>query len=147
MTARIFMTCPEHPYLLDCDDDHAFQVETAATARALLAAMHPGTATSKVAYVVIDCEIAGCNQVIAVRADSITEGRAKASTHNNGWYTARRAGGRIVDGCQWHLGSCCVHHARRLWRDRPDPTLDPDAILPGELAVNGQLDQLDLFAV
>jgi hypothetical protein len=152
VTARIFLTCEAHPSLLMCDDAHAFYVETVAVARAPWAAMHPGKPNSKAAFVVIDCEVDRCGRRVCVRADSVTEGRIKASHHDRAWYLARRAGGRLVDGCQWHLGSCCVHHASRLWRGRPDPTLDPAAVLPGEPGFPGQADpagadQLDLFAI
>jgi hypothetical protein len=140
VTARIFLSCAEHPDLLVCDDDEAFRVETVAAARALWAAKHPGKNDTKVARVVIDCEIGGCSTRAIVRADSIEQGRVKASGHDYAWYVARRAGGQLVDGCQWHLGTCCVHHAHRLWRGRPHPTLDPAAVLPGEPGFPGQND-------
>ncbi|MFF3665405.1 hypothetical protein [Microtetraspora malaysiensis] len=151
MTVSIHLTCGRVPGILCCDDDEAFSgVETVAAARALMAVMHPETAANKIARVAVSCEIAGCpNMILFKNTDSVTEGRANASTHNYGWYTARRAGGRLVDGCQWHLGSCCVHHARRLWRGHPHPTLDSAAVLPGEPGFPGQADtgpaQLDLF--
>lgn len=140
MTAHIQLSCGKKLGLLCCDDDQAFHgVETVTAARALLAAMYPATAAAKVASVVIDCEIGGCGCRIAFKADSVTEGRALAARHNYGWYTARRAGGRVVDGCQWHLGTCCLAHTVD-WC----PTLDPDAILPGEAAGIGDV-QLDMF--
>ncbi|MFF3441882.1 hypothetical protein [Streptosporangium sp. NPDC002721] len=146
MTAHIFLSCPEHPDLLWCDDDQGFAVESVASARALLAAMHPETAAAKVARVVLDCEAGGCGMRVTVTADTVTEARLKAATHNSGWYTARRSGGRTIDACQYHLGTCCVHHASPT-----SPTLDPSAVLPGR---SDQPDspalraaQLDLFAL
>ncbi|MDX3100501.1 hypothetical protein [Nonomuraea angiospora] len=139
MTARLVLTCEEHPTLLFCDDDEGFKgVETAAAARALWAVKHPGKDDTKTARVVLVCEIERCWHMVSFPADSLTEGLTYALSHNYGWYVARRAGGRFVHGCQWHLGTCCVHHARRLWRGRPDPTLDPTAVLPGEPDFPGQ---------
>lgn len=143
MTAHIFLSCPEHPDVLRCDDDHGFAVETVASARALLALMHPETAASKVSRIALDCEIDGCGTRLYVRAATVAEARAKAGEHNRGWYTARRAGGRLVDGCQFHLGSCCIHHVTRS-----SPTLDPAAVLPGDAEHHAQPArpaQLDLF--
>ncbi|WP_030922011.1 hypothetical protein [Streptosporangium amethystogenes] len=81
---------------------------------------------------------------ISMPVDSVAEARALLSSHHYGWYLARRADGRLVDGCQWHLGSCCIQHAHR-----PSYTLDPTAVLPGDVdhpAEPGHADQLDLFA-
>jgi hypothetical protein len=146
MSAVIFMSCTEHPGLRLCEDDEAFNVETVASARALLAAMHPETAATKVAYIALSCEIDSCTNRLVLKADSVTEARIKASHHDRAWYLARRAGGRLVDGCQWHMGSCCIQHARR-----PSWTLDQAAVLPGDLEFPGQADagtaQLDLFAL
>ncbi|MEU9887958.1 hypothetical protein [Sphaerisporangium sp. NPDC051011] len=151
MSARIVLSCADHPGMTACDDDRSFEgVEMVTAARALLAAIDPQAAAAKVAYVVVHCEVDGCHTYTWVKAaGSITEARIMLSSHNRGWYLARRAGGRVVDGCQWHLGSCCVHHAERLWRGRPCPTLDPAAILPGEAGFPGQATdaQLDLFAL
>jgi hypothetical protein len=76
VTARIFLSCTEHPDLLVCDDDEAFRIETVAAARALWAAKHPGKDDTKAAQVVIDCEIGGCSTRAIMRADSIVQGRA-----------------------------------------------------------------------
>ncbi|GAA3251377.1 hypothetical protein [Nonomuraea helvata] len=148
MTALILLTCEKHPTVMGCDDDKAFAVETVSAARVLWAARHPNKADTKLARVRLGCEIAGCGNLLSFPADSITEGRIFASRHQRGWYLARRAGGRLIDGCQWHLGSCCVHHADRSWeRFRPHPTLDPGAVLPGDPDFPGQArtGQLDLF--
>ncbi|MFC4060185.1 hypothetical protein ACFOWE_17915 [Planomonospora corallina] len=147
MTASVYLSCPEHTNWRMCEDDLRFTVESAAEARALHALRYPGTTARKVARVVLGCEIGGCSTQVSVAAGTVTAARAAMAQHNYGWYTARRAGGRLVDGCQWHLGSCCVHHARR-----PSPTLDPAAILPGDPGWPGattepaQLDLLTLLA-
>ncbi|GAA2657544.1 hypothetical protein [Nonomuraea recticatena] len=144
MSARIIITCTEHPTLAMCDDDLSFKVETAAAARALYATLHPQAAASKTARVVIGCEVDRCMTLMSIPLDSVAEARAFLSGHNYGWYLARRAGGRLVDGCQLHLGTCCVNCARR-----PSYTLDPAAVLPSDAdhpAANGRAAQLDLFA-
>ncbi|KAA9379695.1 hypothetical protein F5972_08570 [Microbispora cellulosiformans] len=146
MTAHFLVTCPDHRlYAAGCDDDAWYRVDTAAAAMALHEARFPGTTARKTARVVIGCEIGGCRTHISLTAASVAEARALLSEHNEGWYQARRSGGRLVDGCQWHLGSCCVHHAA-LYPD--SPTLDPTAVLPavGQPAPGPEPVQLDLFA-
>jgi hypothetical protein len=74
--------------------------------------------------IIIRCEVGQCITQVTVTAPTSDAARAIASGHNHGWYqrTQRR---RVADACQWHLGTCCIHHAR------PDSlTLDPAAILP-----------------
>jgi len=144
VTARYFITCPVDPWLLRCPDDAAYPgVETEAAALALHAIRYPD-AVGKEAFVVVDCEIGGCGQRTTVRAASIDEGRVLISRHGRGWYLARRAAG-LVDGCQWHLGCCCVEHARRVGLGCRH-TLDPEVVLPGEPGFpGGGSGQLDLF--
>ena len=141
MTAHVFLSCAEHPHLLWCDDDRGFAVDSVASARALLAILHPGTAATKVARIVLDCDAGGCGLRRLVVADTVAEARVKAATHDGGWYTARRAGGRVIDAFQFHLGACCVHHASPA-----SYTLDATAILPDRSAPPGGPAQLDLFA-
>ena len=142
MNPLVLITCPRHPTLAECGDDRDYQVETVAAARALYEAeFGPGSSERKVAYVVLRCEPCQDSHRLAVRADSVSEARAAAARHRRGWYTARRAGGRVVDVCQWHLGTCCMEClGKTRWGvDRVDPT----AILPWEQA--GSAEQLDLF--
>ncbi|WP_285786367.1 hypothetical protein [Microbispora sp. NBRC 16548] len=145
MTAHILVSCPDHRTYAGCDDDAWYTVETAAAALALHEARFPSTTARKTARVSIGCEIGGCHNHIYVTATSVTEARALVSEHNEGWYQARRAGGRLVDGCQWHLGACCIHHAAL----HPDsPTHDRSAVLPavGQPTPGPEPVQLDLFA-
>ncbi|MER6828810.1 hypothetical protein ABT352_22710 [Streptosporangium sp. NPDC000563] len=143
MTAHIFLSCPEHPQLLRCDDDRGFAVDSVTSARALLAVLYPDTAAGKVSSVVLDCEAGGCTMRLYVNADTVEEARTRAATHNSGWYTARRSGGRTIDACQYHLGTCCVHHA-----SPHSPTLDPSAVLPDRSdQPASSTAQLDLFAL
>ncbi|GAA3027553.1 hypothetical protein [Streptosporangium longisporum] len=149
MGAVIFLSCEEHPEFRGCDDDESFTVETVTAARALWAAKHPGREDTKISQVVISCRVDGCmTRLYLKHVESVTEARALLSSHRYGWYRARRAGGRLVDGCQTHLGACCVHHAFRSWEERlPFPQLDPGVILPGEPGFPGEpVAQLDLFA-
>lgn len=140
LTTRVLLACPDHPRFAECDEDKAFDVESVAAARALYAALRPDTLAGKVGWIAINCDIGGCFSVLFVRADTVAEARERAAIHNRGWYTARR-GGRIVDGCQIHLGCCCVHHAR------PDsPTLDRSAILPDGPDQAAEPAQPDLFS-
>ncbi|GAA3722814.1 hypothetical protein GCM10022224_104530 [Nonomuraea antimicrobica] len=159
MTALILLTCERHPTVMECDDDEAFAVETVAAARALWATKHPNEVCTKLARVRLGCEVGYCGNLLSFPTntdtgrdgfigDSITAGRIFAARHHRGWYVARRAGGRLVDCCQWHLGGCCVHHVDRSWESfRPFPTLDPGAVLPGEPGFPGQAAavQFDLF--
>lgn len=139
MTAYILISCPDHPFTLGCDDDRAYDVDTVESAHALYAAQCPA-ASGKRAYVVISCDLGGCTLRIAVQAPTVAEARAVASEHNEGWYTARRSRNRVVDGCQYHLGACCIHHA-----DRCGATVDPNAILP-DRTPEPRVGQLDLFS-
>lgn len=128
MSAGVRIVCPEHwsTYGDWCDDDAGYPVESVATARALHAAAHPH-ATGKTAVVVIGCEARGCHTVVHVRdVATVEQARELLSSHRGGWYRARRAG-RLIDACQWHLGACCIQHARPL-----SPTVDRTAVLPGE---------------
>ena len=138
MTAHVFITCPSHPSVLMCDDDQAYSVETVSAALVLHAAQYPD-ATGKIARIAITCELGGCMQRLVLKADSVTAARTRAAGHDFGFYVARRAGGRLADGCQYHLGSCCVVHAHA-----DSPTLDPAAVLP-EHAPESATAQLDLF--
>ncbi|MEZ0076347.1 hypothetical protein [Planotetraspora sp. GP83] len=143
MTAGILVTCEDHPTQAGCDDDAWYRVETVAAALALHEAHFPGTTQRKTTCVSIGCEIGGCLTHIYVKnCATVDEARARVSEHNEGWYRARRAGGRLVDGCQWHLGTCCIHHAAR-WPD--SPTLDRDAVLPGPEPAPPAPVQLDLL--
>jgi hypothetical protein len=85
-------------------------------------------ASGKRAYVAITCELSGCLRTIAFAADSITQGRVMASSHNYGWYQTRRSSGRLADGCQFHLGKCCIHHVGGRFDHH---TVDRNAVLPG----------------
>ncbi|GAA3027559.1 hypothetical protein [Streptosporangium longisporum] len=148
MAAVIYLACEEHLEGPRCDDDEVFVgVETVAAARVLWAAKHPGRKDTKIGRVVIGCDIGGCARQIYVKTVSITEARIITSGHDFAWYVARRAGGRLVDGCQFHLGTCCIQHASRSWIEgQPHPTLDPAAVLPGEPGFLGRpVAQLDLF--
>ncbi|MFI6290094.1 hypothetical protein ACIBEJ_00830 [Nonomuraea sp. NPDC050790] len=142
---RIKITCEHPPYTdCSCEGNGLYDVETADAARALHAAQFPGIVAEKIAKVVITCRVNSCYRQMFLRVESVAEARTFLSQHNYGWYLARRSGGRLVDGCQWHLGNCCVHHA-----SRPDPTLDPAAVLPGDADhpyQPGRTEQLDLFA-
>lgn len=144
MSAGVRIVCEEHWDVLGdwCDDDAGYPVESVATARALHAAAHPH-ATGKIVVVVVRCEAAGCLTMMLVRnAATVGEARAMLAGHGSGWYRARRYG-RLIDACQWHLGSCCVQHA-----SPGGPSLDPAAVLPGPQPP-GLPDgdgQLDLFS-
>ncbi|MFG1709274.1 hypothetical protein ACFLIM_39390 [Nonomuraea sp. M3C6] len=147
MTARVLVTCTEHPTLATCADDAWYAVETVAAALTLHAARFPA-ASGKRAVIAITCELGGCLRRIVLEADSSAEARELAARHDYGWYVARRAGGRLADGCQYHLGSCCVNHAKRccpLDKPRRCCTVDATAILPGDEGQAAAVDQLDLF--
>jgi hypothetical protein len=142
VTASMRLVCAEHlgrwsPW---CDGCVSYPVDTADAARALADAERPGSAAGASARVVVRCDVGGCLTLMMVPAETVEEGRALVARHNYGWYTLRLAGGRIADGCQWHLGSCCIHHARP-----GSPTLDPRAILPAAEQEAAPV-QLDLLA-
>lgn len=142
MTAFVLFTCPEHPHFAVCDDDAVVPAASVAEARVLYEAKHPGAAPGKIALIVIACDQGRCTlRVYVPETDTVAEAREIVADHNHGWYTARRAGGRIIDACQFHLGTCCVHHARLDM-----PTLDRSAILPGKTGTPTRPAQLDLFS-
>jgi hypothetical protein len=98
--------------------------------------------------IAITCEVGQCIIRATVTAASDEDARAFVAHHNHGWYT-RRQRGEIIDACQYHLGSCCIAHARP-----GAPGVDPAAYFPpslleptgGHAAPAPQPEQLDLFA-
>jgi hypothetical protein len=98
--------------------------------------------------IAITCEVGQCIIRATVTAASDEDARAFVAHHNYGWYT-RRQRGRIIDACQYHLGSCCITHARP-----GGPCVDPAAYFPpslleptGDDAAPASIpEQLDLFA-
>lgn len=74
--------------------------------------------------IIIRCDAGQCITQVTVTAPTGEAARTIAALHDTGWYTRRR-NRRVTDACQWHLGACCIHHARP-----GSPTLDPAAILP-----------------
>lgn len=82
--------------------------------------------------IIITCNVGHCPTTFTTPAPSSEAARAIAAGHDYGWYT-RRQRGKVADACQWHLGGCCIHHARPS-----SPTLDPAAILPAGLEAEGE---------
>ncbi len=144
MTAHILVSCPDHRTYAGCDDDAWYTVETAAAALALHGGPLPRHHRPE------DGASVDRLRDRRVPQPHLRDRHQRDRGPRPGVGAQRRlvpgaAGGRLVGGCQWHLGTCCIHHAAL----HPDSlTHDRSAVLPavGQPTPGPEPVQLDLFA-